>query len=102
MSSWLQIDKEGAFIHLKVTAHAKETKIMGLHGNRLKMRVHAKPIDGAANVEVLRFWQKLLEVKSSEIEIKSGHFHSHKSLIVRNYNRSKILLKVEKELDKDQ
>ena len=63
---------EGLLLHLHVVPGARKTEIAGLHDGRLKVRVRAPAVEGAANRELLRFIADLFEVGPSHLEIVRG------------------------------
>ena len=57
---------------MHVQPKAARTEVVGLHGDALKIRLAAPPIDGAANQELIRFLAELLHVAKSAVRIRSG------------------------------
>ena len=61
---------------MRITVHvqpkAARTEVVGTHGDALKVRLAAPPVDGAANQELVRFLADTLGVSRSRIEIRSG------------------------------
>lgn len=55
-----------------VQPRASRSEIVGPHGDALKVRLAASPVDGAANEELVRLLAKELDVSRSSIEIVSG------------------------------
>ena len=51
---------------------ASRTELAGTHGDAIKLRVAAPPVEGEANREVRRFLAKLLGVAPSSVEVVSG------------------------------
>lgn len=51
---------------------ARQTLIQGLHGDALKIRVAAPPLDGRANEEIRRFLANVLQVAPRDVTIVSG------------------------------
>ncbi|MCZ6858630.1 MAG: DUF167 family protein, partial [Gemmatimonadetes bacterium] len=45
-----------------VQPRASKTEVAGRHGDAIKIRVKAPPVDGAANEEVIRFLAKRFRV----------------------------------------
>lgn len=84
----------GYQIHLKITAGAKSSEIIGFHENRLKMRLHAPAVEGKANEELLRWWQKSLGVRKNQLEIISGEYQSFKTLLIQEMSQEEIVLKI--------
>lgn len=74
--SWLVETTEGVMVRLHVQPKASRSEVCGEHGEgesaRLKIRVAAPPVDGAANEEVIRFLAKLLDIPRSSVHIVRG------------------------------
>ena len=51
---------------------ASNHEFAGLHGDRLKVRVHAKPVDGEANNAVRKFLARIAQVSKSQVELVRG------------------------------
>jgi uncharacterized protein len=74
---------EGVRLTLYVQPRASRTELTGLHGNALKIRLAAPPVDGAANLELVRFLAKLLGVARSSVELTAGTGGRRKTVLVR-------------------
>jgi uncharacterized protein (TIGR00251 family) len=59
-------------IKVIVSLNAKETRVLGLYDQALKVAIHAKPIDGAANKELIKILSAHFKVPKSQIKIISG------------------------------
>ena len=70
----------GLEIRVHVQPKASRTEFTGLHGNRLKLRVQAKPVEGAANEAVRRFIAKTAAVAKSNVELIRGATSRDKDL----------------------
>jgi uncharacterized protein (TIGR00251 family) len=71
--SWFHADKDGAFcLALHVQPGAKKSGVAGLHGEALKIRLAAPPVDGKANAALLAYLAKQLDVPRDAICLKSG------------------------------
>lgn len=57
---------------------AKHTVVQGLHGEAIKIRVRARPIDGAANAALLEFLAEALQVPGSRCVLVSGETNRQK------------------------
>jgi hypothetical protein len=51
-----------------------------IEGNQIKIGIIAKPIDGAANREIIKKLAKHFGVSSANITIKSGHKSKEKTI----------------------
>jgi len=59
-------------LDLHVQPGAKRTEAAGRHGDRVKIRLAAPPVDGAANDELVRFVAEAFVVPKRNVEIVSG------------------------------
>lgn len=62
----------GARIRIHVQPRASRTEIAGLHGDALKVRLAAPPVDGAANDALVRFLAERLGVAQSALTLECG------------------------------
>ena len=65
---------------LHVQPGAKKTEIMGVHGNALKIRLSAPPVDGKANAALVEFIAARLGLAKSAIRLISGQTSRRKIL----------------------
>ncbi|WP_455379179.1 DUF167 domain-containing protein [Petrachloros mirabilis] len=63
---------DGAVLAVHVQPKASRTECVGTHGDALKIRVAAPPVDGAANEELIRFLAQEFSIVRSSIQIESG------------------------------
>lgn len=77
-------------ITLHVQPKARKTEIIGAHGDALKVKVAAPPVDGAANDELIKFFAKFLGVPKSRIELKQGGQSRHKVLEVEGVTAGEL------------
>jgi uncharacterized protein (TIGR00251 family) len=80
--------EEGA-ITLKVHLQPRASRdgIIGLHGDALKVRVTAPPLEGRANKALARFIAKQLNISSSRVEIIAGQHSREKLLRIAGISR---------------
>ncbi len=73
MNSPIQSTASGSVrISIYVQPRASRTEVVGLHGDAIKIRVAAPPVEGEANEEVVRFLAKKLGVPTSAVTVASG------------------------------
>ena len=80
---------EGITFKIFVQPRSAKNMIVGLHGNALKVKLTAPPVDNAANKMCIKFLAKILGVSKSQIEIISGQTSRTKQILLRS-NQSKI------------
>ena len=69
-------------LNIHVQSRAKENAITGLHGDRLKLRINASPVDNKANQNIINYLANEFSVKQSDIELISGLKHRNKQMII--------------------
>ena len=82
MNDWYRRDGESLSLTLHVQPGAKRTEISGLHGEALKIRLAAPPIEGRANEALLRFIADTFGVPMRQVELKQGGQSRHKVVMV--------------------
>lgn len=73
----------GVRLTLYVQPRASRTELAGIHGGALKLRIAAPPVDGAANLELLRFLAELLGVPRSRLALVAGSGARRKLVLVQ-------------------
>ncbi len=73
MSHWLQQAADGRItLTLHIQPGARKTGFAGLHGDALKIRLAAPPVDGKANEALIKFIAETLRLPKSAVNLKSG------------------------------
>jgi uncharacterized protein (TIGR00251 family) len=62
----------GTLVRLHVQPRASQERLDGLHGNALRLRLTAPPVDGAANAACLAFLARTLGVPRAQLHLQSG------------------------------
>ncbi len=73
-STWYRCDSGGQ--RLTLTLHvqpgAKQTEAVGLHGDAMKIRLAAPPVEGAANAALVEFLAGIFGVRQCQVTLKHG------------------------------
>jgi len=87
---------EGVIFKVHVQPRASRNEICGIHGDELKLRLTAPPVEEAANKLCIEYLAKLLQVAKSRVMIVSGTKSRHKTIKVAGINRDTLfsLLKI--------
>jgi hypothetical protein len=72
----------GVRIAIQVQTRASRTELAGMHGEALKIRLAAPPVDGAANDSLVRFLAETLGVPRSSVTITAGLGGRRKTVLV--------------------
>ena len=69
---WLKRSGNALTLTLHIQPGAKKTEVAGEHGDALKIRLAAPPVDGKANAALLEFIADKLGVAKSAVTLKTG------------------------------
>lgn len=83
-------DNNSATITIYVQPKASRNRIVGLHGDAVKISITAPPVDGKANESVVRFFAKLLKIPKSAITIISGETGRTKRLLLSGISATEV------------
>lgn len=80
---WLAAGSDGGSeITLHVQPGASKSELAGLHGDALKLRISARPVEGAANAAVLEFLAGWLAVPRRDLRLIRGDKSRRKTVWV--------------------
>lgn len=89
MAEWLQLARPGAAgapptltLTLHIQPGAKKSEVVGAHGDALKIRLAAPPVDGRANEALIAFLAQRLGVPRAALVLKSGQSGRRKRIEV--------------------
>jgi uncharacterized protein (TIGR00251 family) len=75
---------------LHIVPRARATTVAGLHGDAVKIRIAAPPVDGAANAELVRFLADRLNVAAARVTIVGGAGGRRKTVAVEGIEAQEI------------
>ncbi len=79
---WLARTATGWTIAVHVQPGAKRSAVAGQHGDRLKLRIAAPPVEGRANTAVIAFVAERLGVPRAQVSIARGERSRDKLIAV--------------------
>lgn len=79
-----------ARIEVYVQPRASKTEVAGLHDGRLKIRLAAPPIDGAANAELVRFIAERVGAPKSRVRVVKGEASRRKLVEVEGVEQAVV------------
>ncbi len=91
---FLKQSRDAVLVEIHVQPQASKTEIVGLHGDRLKIRVQAPPVDGAANQAICEFFSSLLGCAKQNIQISKGESSRQKTINIGGLPISQVQSKI--------
>jgi uncharacterized protein (TIGR00251 family) len=81
-SIWIKKTPAGIILSLHCQPGAKQTKIVGLHDNCLKISLQAPAVENKANSCLLAWLSKQLKIPQKQIELISGQNGRKKRILI--------------------
>lgn len=80
----ISVYKDKVLLRIYVQPGAGQNEVKGYFGDpaRLKVKIKAPPVEGAANNEVIKFFSELLGISKNKIEILRGDTSRKKDLLI--------------------
>jgi uncharacterized protein len=75
MARWsgcYEVERDAVVLHVHVQPRAGRTAVVGRHGDAVKLRVAAPPVDNRANTAVAELLAELFGIGSGDVELVSG------------------------------
>lgn len=84
----------GVELKIRAQPRAGRTEVAGIHGDRVKIRIAAAPVEGEANAELMSFLAGTLGVSRSQVEILSGETGRDKRVRIHGIGASEARKKL--------
>jgi uncharacterized protein (TIGR00251 family) len=84
------MEKGAITLKVHLQPRASRDGIIGLHGDALKVRVAAPPVEGRGNKALARFIAKKLNISPSQVEIIVGQHSREKLLRITGISREAV------------
>jgi len=81
---------EGTVIKVHIQPRASKNEFVGLHGEALKFRVAAPPVEGAANQALCRYLADRLDVPKSAVVVAFGQTGRQKRVLIKGVGAKRI------------
>ena len=92
-------EKDGAIrLQVYVQPRASRSEIVGAHGDSIKVRIAAPPVEGEANAELERFLARLFGVARSQVRVMAGAGARTKSVAVEGISLAAVTTALERAL----
>ena len=77
-------------IIVRVTPRASKSEVVGIVDGQLKVRIAAPPVDGAANVELVKLLSRYFDVAKRNVELLSGETSRVKKIRISGLSDARI------------
>jgi uncharacterized protein (TIGR00251 family) len=87
---WGRETADGVLLRLRVQPRASHNRLEGVHGDQLRVRLAAAPVDGAANAACLAFLAKCLGIRRSQVRLAAGEKSRDKLIQITGLNLAEV------------
>ncbi|WAG79381.1 DUF167 domain-containing protein [Metapseudomonas furukawaii] len=81
--TWYRWAGEDLILDCHLQPKASRDEFAGLHGERLKIRLTAPPVDGKANAHLMAFLAEAFGVAKSQVSLESGELNRQKRIRIQ-------------------
>ncbi|MEJ2760476.1 MAG: DUF167 family protein [Gammaproteobacteria bacterium] len=67
---------------LQVQPRAARDEVTGRHGDRIRVRLTAPPLEGKANAALIEFLAEVFDVPKRSVTITAGHTSRRKTVVI--------------------
>ncbi|MGB7542421.1 MAG: DUF167 family protein [Burkholderiales bacterium] len=82
MSAWARKTTAGWLLAIHAQPGAKKSEVAGIHGDALKVRIAAPPVEGRANAALAAFIAAALEVPKKSVTVVKGDSSRRKTVLI--------------------
>lgn len=86
--------EDGVLLTVHVQPNTSRTECVGVHGDALKIRLAARPVDGAANEELIRFVAEHCAVPRAHVHIRAGAESRRKRVFVKGVTAEALMARL--------
>jgi len=93
-AGFIKESADGILLSIKLQPRSSANQIVGQHGELLKIKITAPPVDSAANEALVAFLAKRLDVPKGNIELVRGQTSRQKTILIRLMTAPQIIGKL--------
>lgn len=82
---------KGLLLPVRVVPRASKDEIQGVHGDALKVRLQAPPVEGKANQALIRFLSDALDIPRAQFSIASGETGRNKAVLIGGVTKDDLI-----------
>jgi hypothetical protein len=87
MPPWCRWVGADLVLAVHIQPRARRDEVVGAHGDRLKIRITAPPVEGKANAHLIGFLADVFDVPAAAVELLAGGSGREKRLRVHSPQR---------------
>jgi hypothetical protein len=88
---WIRETSKGVILPVRAVPRASKNEIQGAHGDALKVRLQAPPVEGKANLALIRFLSDELGIPRAQLSIATGETGRNKAVLITGISKTELL-----------
>jgi len=88
---------EDLVLSVHVQPRASQSGIVGVHDDKLKVKITSAPVDGQANADVCQLFSKIFGVAKSRIILQSGQTSRNKCFCIQSPKKLPEMISIKSE-----
>lgn len=81
---------EGVSIDVHIQPNSSKNQVVGLYGDRLKIKIQSPPVDGKANACVIEFLSEIVDLAKSRVGILRGETSREKTVFFEGIDEAQL------------
>jgi uncharacterized protein (TIGR00251 family) len=90
MADYLKTSSSGIVVLIHLQPRSSQNELCGVHGDRLKIRLTAPPVDSKANEALCKFLAGKLGVSKSQVQITRGEKSRKKDVLISGLSLDQV------------
>lgn len=86
----VRVVEGGVVFKVRVVPRSSREEVAGLHGDALKVKLTAPPVEGAANEACLRFLADCLDIPRGQVSLVAGQRGRDKMIEARGVDEARV------------
>lgn len=91
---WIRETAKGLLLPVRAVPRAAKNELQGVHGDALKIRLQAPPVEGKANAALIRFLSDALDIPRTQLSIASGETGRNKAVRITGLSKADLIKKL--------
>ncbi|MFA5687683.1 MAG: DUF167 family protein [Kiritimatiellales bacterium] len=91
---WIRETEKGILLAVRAVPRASKNEISGIHGDALRIRLQAPPVEGKANQALIKFLSGVLKIPRAQILISGGETGRNKVVLITGMSKADAVEKL--------
>lgn len=90
----MAVMNRGVVLNVHVVPRSSRNAVQGLHGDAVKIRLQAPPVEGKANEALVRFLSQVLGIPPRQVSLLSGASGRKKRVLISGLGKAEVRVRL--------